>query len=96
MIIEIVNGTAQIKCIPKKKKNKIDKLKIISSPCEIKKKLNYYENKNDVKDEDNFFFNPFNDYEKHNELSNNSFYDYLDNEGDLVRKHLFLGKKTIF
>ena len=96
MIIEIVNGTAQIKCIPKKKKNKIDKLNIIPSPCEIKKKLNYYEKKNDIKDEDNFFFNPFNDYEEHNELSNNSFYDYLDNEGDLVRKHLFLGKKTIF
>ena len=95
MIIEIVNGTTQIKCIPKKKKNKIDKLNLISSSYEFKKKLNYDENKTNENEEDISLFNHFNDFEN-DELVNNKLFGYLENDEDILRRNLFLGKKKFF
>ena len=95
MIIEIVNGSTQIKCIPKKKKNKIDKLNLISSSYDFKKKLNYDENKINENEEDISLFNHFNDFEN-DELVNNKLYGYLENDEDLLRRNLFLGKKKFF
>ena len=95
MIIEIVNGSTQIKCIPKKKKNKIDKLNLISSSYDFKKKLNCDENKTNEIEEDISLFNHFNDFEN-DELVSNKLYGYLENDEDLLRKNLFLGKKKFF
>ena len=95
MIIEIVNGTTQIKCIPKKKKNRIDKLNLISFSYDIKKKFNCDENKTNENEEDISLFNHFNDFEN-DELVNNKLYGYLENDEDMLRRNLFLGKKKNF
>ena len=95
MIIEICNGTAQIKCIPKKKNVKVENIKNmnISSPYIINKKIKKVLNENiDENEEDIFFFNYMNEYE---ELVNSNFYDFLDKEQDIIRKNLFIGKKQI-
>ena len=47
MNIEMNNGCTQVKCIPKKKKYKIDKIKMISDSYENKKEL--------IDDKDDFF-----------------------------------------
>ena len=67
MSIEIVSGTTQIKCIPHKKKNKKDKLKILSIYKNNTKKLNNNsQSKKIEKDEDDIFlFNNFNIYEEY-------------------------------
>lgn len=91
MIIEILNGTAQIKCIPKKKSTKIEKINNISSPFIINKKVKKVLNENiDENEEDIFFFNYMNEYD---ESVNSNIYDYLDKEQDIIRKNLFIGKK---
>ena len=95
MIIEIVNGTAQIKCVPKKKKNKKDKLNIICSTFDAQKKINLTENSIKEKDEDILLFKNLNEFEQE-ESYNNSLFGYLDNDEDLLRKNLFLGKKKYY
>ena len=95
MIIEIVNGTTQIKCIPKKKKNKIDKLNLLSSSYDFKKKLKSDENKINENEEDISLFNHFNDFEN-DELVNNKLFGFLENDEDSLRRNLFLGKKKFF
>ena len=94
MIIEILNGIAQIKCIPKKKNVKIEKIKNISSPYIINKKEKKVLNENieNENEEDIFFFDYMNEYDK---SVNINFYDYLGKEQDKIRKYLFIGKKTI-
>lgn len=92
MIIEIVNGTTQIKCIPKKKKNKNDKLNLL---YDFKKKINCEENKQNDNEEDIFLFNHFNDFEN-DELVNNRLFGYLESDEDMLRRNLFLGKKKFF
>ena len=95
MIIEICNGTAQIKCIPKKKNVKVENIKNmnISSPYIINKKVKKVLNENiDENEEDIFFFNYMNEYD---ESVNSNFYDFLDKEQDIIRKNLFIGKKQI-
>lgn len=81
MNIEIVNGSTKVRCIPKKKKDKIDNIKMIS---------NSYENNNETKkylnDDKNDFF-----YIK-DELMNDL--DNFKEEENLARKCLFLGRKT--
>lgn len=94
MIIEIVNGSAQIKCVPKKKKTKKDKLNNISSTFDIQKKTinkNYLKEK----DEDILLFKNLNDFEQ-DESYNNSLFGYLDSDECLLRKNLFLGKKKYY
>ena len=78
MNIDIVNGSTQVRCVPKKKKDKINKIKMISNSYE-KKNLNLIDDKND------FFYIK-------NELEND--FDNFDEEENLARKCLFLGKKT--
>ena len=95
MIIEIVNGTAQIKCVPKKKKNKKDKLNILCSSFDAQKKLNLTENSLKEKDEDILLFKNLNEFEQ-DESYNNSLFGYLDSDEDLLRKNLFLGKKKYY
>ena len=95
MIIEIVNGTAQIKCVPKKKKNKKDKLNILCSSFDAQKKLNLTENSLKEKDEDILLFKNINEFEQ-DESYNNSLFGYLDSDEDLLRKNLFLGKKKYY
>ena len=92
MVIEIVNGTTQIKCIPKKKKNKNDKLSLL---YDFKKKINCEENKQSENEEDIFLFNNFNDFEN-DELANNRLFGYLESDEDMLRRNLFLGKKKFF
>lgn len=92
MVIEIVNGTTQIKCIPKKKKNKNDKLNLL---YDFKKKVNCEENKQSENEEDIFLFNNFNDFEN-DELANNRLFGYLESDEDMLRRNLFLGKKKFF
>ena len=92
MVIEIVNGTTQIKCIPKKKKNKNDKLNLL---YDFKKKINCEENKQTENEEDIFLFNNFNDFEN-DELANNRLFGYLESDEDMLRRNLFLGKKKFF
>ena len=89
MNIEIVNGATQVKCIPKKKRNKIDKLKLISSS------YNNIQNTIKKKSNDNLIFNNLNDYEE-NEFSNNNLFCYLEKDEDLIRRNLFLGKKKYY
>ena len=89
---EIVNGTTQIKCIPKKKKNKNDKLNLL---YDFKKKINCEENKQSENEEDIFLFNNFNDFEN-DELANNRLFGYLESDEDMLRRNLFLGKKKLF
>ena len=95
MSIEIVSGTTQIKCIPHKKKNKKDNLKILSIYKNSTKKLNNNSQikKIDKDEDDIFLFNNFNIYEEYDEPENNKFYNYLDDEENVIRNHLFLGKK---
>ena len=95
MIIEIINGTAQIKCVPKKKKNKKDKLNIIYSTFDAQKKINLTENSLKEKDEDILLFKNLNDFEQY-ESYNNSLFEYIDSDEDLLRKNLFLGKKKYY
>ena len=78
MNIDIVNGSTQVRCVPKKKKDKINKIKMISNSYE-KKNLNLIDDKHD------FFYIK-------NELEND--FDNFDEEENLARKCLFLGKKT--
>ena len=80
MNIEMSNGCTKVKCIPKKKKYKIDKIKTISNSYENKKMLNM------VNDKDDFLF--IKD-EFENELYN------FQEEENLARKCLFLEKKTM-
>ena len=88
MNIEIVNGSTQVKCIPKKKRNKIDKLKLISSSNN--------NNQNTIKkNNDYLIFNNSYDYEE-NEFSNNKLFYYLEKDEDLIRQNLFLGKKKYY
>ena len=96
MIIEILNGTAQIKCIPKKKNAKVENIKNIknnSSPYIFNKKVKKVSNENieNENEEDIFFINYMNEYD---ESINSNFYDYLDKEQDIIRKNLFIGKKS--
>ena len=79
MNIEIVNGFSRLKCIPKKKKYKIDKIKKISDSYENKKKLNIFNDKED-------FFLIKDEFIKEE-------YNLLGSEENLARKCLFLGKK---
>ena len=95
MVIEIVNGTAQIKCVPKKKKNKKDKLNFFCSTFDAQKKINLKENSLKEKDEDILLFKNLNDFEQE-ESYNNSLFGYLDSDEDLLRKNLFLGKKKYY
>ena len=95
MLIEMVNGTTQIKCVPKKKKDKINKISKISSFYENKKKLEYDENKINEKEQDFFLFKNFNEFGE-DELVNDNLYGFLDNDEDLLRKNLFLGQKRYF
>ena len=81
MNIEIVNGSTKVRCIPKKKKDKIDNIKMIS---------NSYENNNETKrylndDKSDFFYIK-------DELMNDL--DNFKEEENLARKCLFLGRKT--
>ncbi len=97
MIIEMVNGTTQIKCVPKKKKNKIDKLDKAIQPYGTKKKLNIEEKLKKRKEDEYFLFSNFNSFEEEeDELIKNNMYEFLDNEEELLRKNLFLGKKKFF
>jgi len=99
MSIEIVSGTTQIKFIPHKKKNKKDKLNILSifNKNNTKKLNNNSQSKTIDKDVDDIFlFNNFNIYEEYDEQENNKFYNYLDDEDNIIRNHLFLGKKKLF
>ena len=98
MSIEIVSGTTQIKCIPHKKKNKKDNLKILSIYKNSTKKLNNNSQikKIDKDEDDIFLFNNFNIYEEYDEPENNKFYNYFDDEDNIIRNHLFLGKKKLF
>ena len=91
----MVNGTTQIKCVPKKKKDKINKISKISSFYENKKKLEYDENKINEKKQDFFLFKNFNEIDE-DELVNDNLYGFLDNDEDLLRKNLFLGQKRYF
>ena len=95
MLIEMVNGTTQIKCVPKKKKDKINKISKISSFYENKKKLEYDENKINEKEQDFILFKNFNEFEE-DELDKDNLYGFLDNDEDLLRKNLFLGQKRYF
>ena len=98
MVIEIVNGSTQIKCVPKKKKNKIDKFNMISSSLDLEangKIKNCEKNKNKEKDEDILSFNNINDFEE-DEYLNNKLLGFLDSDEDLLRKNLFLGKKKYY
>ena len=81
MNIEIINGSTQVKCIPKKKKDKINNIKMISNNYENKNK----EKNNLINDNNDFFY-----YK--NELQNDL--EDFDEEENLARKCLFLGKKT--
>ena len=95
MVIEIVNGTTQIKCVPKKKKNKINKLNMISSSLDLVlngKIKNCLKNQYKEEDEDILSFNGINDFEE-DEYFNNKFLGFLDSDEDLLRRNLFLGKK---
>ena len=79
MNIEIANGCKKIKCIPKKKKYKIDKVKVINNSYEKNKKKIIINDKDDlflIKDELEI------------DLYN------FQQEDNLARKCLFLGKKT--
>ena len=80
MNIEMDNGCSKVKCIPKKKKYKIDKIKKISYSYEKKK------NSNVIDDKDDFFLIK-------DELMNDNF--ILNEEENLARKCLFLGKKLL-
>ena len=98
MVIEIVNGSTQIKCVPKKKKNKIDKFNMISSSLDLEandKIKNCEKNKNKEKDEDILSFNNINYFEE-DEYLNNKLLGFLDSDEDLLRKNLFLGKKKYY
>ena len=86
MNIEIVNGSTKVKCIPKKKKNKLDKLKIVSSSFKNS------QNNLNKKKEDFLIFSNLYDYQE-KELFNNNLYNYLERDEDLLRKNLFLGIK---
>ena len=86
MNIEIVNGSTKVKCIPKKKKNKLDKLKIVSSS------FNNSQNNLNKKNEGFLIFNNLYDYQE-KELFNNNSCNYLERDEDLLRKNLFLGIK---
>ena len=86
MNIEIVNGSTKVKCIPKKKKNKLDKLKIVSSS------FNNSQNNLNKKNEGFLIFNNLYDYQE-KELFNNNSCNYLERDEDLFRKNLFLGIK---
>jgi hypothetical protein len=79
MNIEVTNGCTKVKCIPKKKRYKIDKIKTISNSYENNKKLNI------IDDNDDFFLIK-------DELENDIY--NLEKEENLARKCLFLGKKT--
>lgn len=83
MNIEIVNGSTQVKCIPKKKKDKINNIKKIS---------NSYENKNKEKNKD--LIDDKNDFFYYKDELQNDFDNYYSEE-NLARKCLFLGKKTL-
>ena len=96
MVIEIINGTTQIKCVPKKKKNKTEKKNILTQKDNKKKIKNSqkYQNYDDY-----FFFNTYKTYEEEeeeNELINKNLFSLLDNEEELLRQNLFLGKKKFF
>ena len=80
MNIEMDNGCSKVKCIPKKKKYKIDKIKKISYSYEKNK------NSNVIDDKDDFFLIK-------DELMNDNF--ILDEEENLARKCLFLGRKLL-
>ena len=80
MNIEMENGCSKVKCIPKKKKYKIDKIKIISNSYEKNKNLNV------IDDKDDFFLIK-------DELVNEGY--NLEEEENLARKCLFLGRKTL-
>jgi hypothetical protein len=80
MNIEMDNGCSKVKCIPKKKKYKIDKIKIISNSYEKNKNLNV------IDDKDDFFLIK-------DELVNEGY--NLEEEENLARKCLFLGRKTL-
>ena len=80
MNIEMDNGCSKVKCIPKKKKYKIDKIKKISYSYEKNK------NSNVIDDKDDFFLIK-------DELMNDNF--ILNEEENLARKCLFLGKKLL-
>ena len=75
----MTNGCTKVKCIPKKKRYKIDKIKTISNSYENNKKLNT------IDDNDDFFLIK-------DELENDIY--NLEKEENLARKCLFLGKKT--
>jgi hypothetical protein len=80
MNIEIANGCKKIKCIPKKKKYKIDKVKVINNSYEKNKKKIIINDKDDlflIKDELEI------------DLYN------FQQEDNLARKCLFLGKKLL-
>ena len=80
MNIEIANGCKKIKCIPKKKKYKIDKVKVINNSYEKNKKKIIINDKDDlflIKDE--FEIDLYN----------------FQQEDNLARKCLFLGKKLL-
>ena len=80
MNIEMDNGCSKVKCIPKKKKYKIDKIKKISYSYEKNK------NSNVIDDKDDFFLIK-------DELMNDNF--ILNEEENLARKCLFLGRKLL-
>ena len=90
MIIEIINGTTQIKCVPKKKKKKIDKLNSIDSTYNKRAENTKIQNDDDI-----FLFNHFNSFEKE-ELVKNKIFGYLESDEDSLRRNLFLGKKKLF
>ena len=80
MNIEMDNGCSKVKCIPKKKKYKIEKIKKISYSYEKNK------NSNVIDDKDDFFLIK-------DELMNDNF--ILNEEENLARKCLFLGRKLL-
>ena len=103
MIIEIVNGTTQVKCVPKKKKNKIDNshMTVPGNNCNFsknKKKCKNLEKLKKMNEDDYYLFNNYGAFEEEeeNEMINNNIFGFLDNEEELLRKNLFLGKKKFF
>ena len=86
MVIEIVGGMTEIKCIPKNRKIKKKQIKKFVNSKNINKVKTQLENK------DFFLCTQLNDF-KQDEFDLNKLDDYFNYEDDIHRRNLFLGKK---
>jgi hypothetical protein len=100
MVIEIVNGTTQVKCVPKKKKAKIDNNGMVTPPHSSiiadKKKSKNLEKLKKMNEDEYYLFNNYGAIEEEEDLIDNNLLGLLNNEEELLRKNLFLGKKKFF